>query len=170
MKKRLAVFCCFVLALAALSGCGENGAAACVNAAIAGIKAVAGQINDAIQACPTIGPGTTSASPHEVLVCEGTSCRTVDACGPIDGDSACNSCLKTSCCSAVSALLTDPNIGANGPIAQCLVGCTSGEFDCGGTTMAAATAHCGAPDAAYDGLTACTSDHCADECAGLNLQ
>jgi len=167
MKKSLALFSCFALALlVALSGCAEV-ANACAGAVVAGVKAVAGAINAAIQSCPTptIGPGPTSISPKVTICVAGsTSCTTADACGAFDGDTACNTCLKGLCCSAVSSFLVDPT-------APCLVGCMSGGADCGGTTMADATAHCGAgPDAAYDNLATCASDRCADACAGLNLQ
>jgi hypothetical protein len=162
-KNRLALLCCLALALAAPS-CAEV-AQACITAAVAGAKAVAGVLNDAIQSCPTptIGPGPTAISP-KVTICAGSSCTTADACGAFDGDSVCNTCLKGACCSQVAAFLVDP-------IAPCIVGCVSGGADCGGTTMADATAHCGAgPDAAYNTLAACASDHCAGDCAGLNLQ
>jgi hypothetical protein len=177
MKKNplaLRCFALFCVATGALTACATVLDAVAMScpagaAAVAGLRAVVGNINSVINdppasgSCggPSITPGAgTSATQPKVQICaEGQECNTVAICDAIADDNACNTCAKGSCCAQVAAVSLD--LGA-----RCLIGCQLPSADGGPTpTLAECAALCGTgADVAYDALGACITDKCATDC------
>jgi hypothetical protein len=137
--------------------------------AVAGLRSVVGQLNNAINDAPASGqcsggptvapaPGTSAA---QVQLCfSGAKCSMVEVCESDSADTACNTCAKSSCCDAAAAFAVDP-------LAPCLVGCQEGASDAG-TSIEACSALCGGgPDKAYDDLASCLAGKCESECKSL---
>jgi hypothetical protein len=76
------------------------------------------------------------------------------ACGAASDDDACVTCAKTSCCDVSLACWKEENCTCN--VACKTAGCDS-----------ATSVKCGEPDAAFDAVRACVTDHCAQECPAL---